>query len=56
MKKFSPAPTPCSFRSSACANTMWHVPLPPRGVLCSAKSDSRQHPRQDCRFTYQLKY
>jgi hypothetical protein len=32
------------------------VPLPQRGVLCSVKSESRQHPRQGCSFTYQLKY
>jgi hypothetical protein len=29
---------------------------PPRGVLCSTKSESRQHPRQGSSFTYQLKY
>ncbi len=31
-------------------------PLPPRGVLCSGKRKSRNHPRQGCSFTYQLKY
>ena len=46
----------CSFRSSDCGNTTWHVPLPPRGVFCSAKSESRKHPRQGWSFTYQLKY
>jgi hypothetical protein len=27
----------CSFRSSACANYQWILPLPPRGVLLTAQ-------------------
>ena len=45
-----------SFRSSTCADTSCHVPLPPRGVLKFIEIESRQHPRQGCRFTCQLKY
>jgi hypothetical protein len=30
--------------------------LPSRGVLGSNKSESWQHPRHGCSFTYQLKY
>ena len=36
-----PIPLSIAFPSSACANTTWHVPLPPLGVLYSAKSESR---------------
>jgi hypothetical protein len=32
------------------------LPSLPRGVLLTAQSQSGQHPRQGCRFTYQLKY
>jgi hypothetical protein len=32
------------------------TPLLSRGVLRPSKSKSRQHPRQGCSFTYQLKY
>ena len=46
----------CSFRSSAGADTSWHVPLPPRGVLKFIENESRQHPHQVCIFTCQLKY
>jgi hypothetical protein len=34
----------------ACATKQWTLPLPPRGVLCAAKSKSRLHPRQGCSF------
>jgi hypothetical protein len=33
----------------------WTLPLPPCAVLLTAQRQSGQHPRQDCRFTYQLK-
>ncbi len=45
-----------TFRSSDWATNQWNLPLPPCGVLCAAKSKSRQYPHQGSSFTYQLKY
>jgi hypothetical protein len=39
-----------------CATYQWTLPLLSRVVLLTAQSQSGQHPRQGCSFTYTLKY